>query len=271
MGILSLLELPEDCIAKIVSMTSAADACRSCTISKGFKSVADSDTVWENFLPSDYKEIIASTSNATIAYNTRKELYFCLCHPLVLEEGERSFNLVKKNGKKCYMLGARNLHIFWGNDHRCWVRLVPLPNTRFGEVAELRQVCWVKIVGRLETRLLSPATNYAAYLVFTPIREYTSRFGSIAGKVSATIINSNLANQSGSNNATTAFLVQNNDPQTQDGQLPREREDGWKEIKMGEFYVTADCGGIVEMRLDEVEDPSWKTALLVYGIEIRPI
>lgn len=36
----------------------------------------------------------------------------------------------------------------------------------FAEVAELLDVCWLEIRGKLDTRLLSPWTMYKAYLVF---------------------------------------------------------------------------------------------------------
>uniref|UniRef100_A0A0D9YU87 Uncharacterized protein n=1 Tax=Oryza glumipatula TaxID=40148 RepID=A0A0D9YU87_9ORYZ len=43
---------------------------------------------------------------------------------------------------------------------------------RFPEVAELLDVCWLEITGKLQLSLLSPATTYAAYLVYS-FADYT--------------------------------------------------------------------------------------------------
>ncbi|KAJ4957167.1 hypothetical protein NE237_013950 [Protea cynaroides] len=45
--------LPEGCISNILSLTSPSDACRSSVVSSVFRSAADSNSVWERFLPSD--------------------------------------------------------------------------------------------------------------------------------------------------------------------------------------------------------------------------
>ncbi|CAK9142188.1 unnamed protein product [Ilex paraguariensis] len=56
--------LPEDCISAIISLTSPRDACRASAISSAFKLAANSDTVWEKFLPYDYPEIISRYSGS---------------------------------------------------------------------------------------------------------------------------------------------------------------------------------------------------------------
>jgi len=44
--------LPEGCIADILSCTTPTDACRLSLVSKLFHSAAESDALWERFLPS---------------------------------------------------------------------------------------------------------------------------------------------------------------------------------------------------------------------------
>jgi len=46
-------KLPEGCIAAILSGTTPVDACRLSLVSKTFCSAAESDTIWEHFIPSD--------------------------------------------------------------------------------------------------------------------------------------------------------------------------------------------------------------------------
>lgn len=82
----SILALPEECIAKVVSRTSPSDACRLAVVSKAVKSAADSDLTWEQFLPSDYQEII-SRSTSPVLFSSKKDLYFRMCDTPVLLDG----------------------------------------------------------------------------------------------------------------------------------------------------------------------------------------
>lgn len=80
----SFCDLPEGCLSEIISRTSPLDACRASAISQGFKPAADSDGVWERFLPSDYRQIMARSVSPPINYVTKKQLYFLLCDSYIL-------------------------------------------------------------------------------------------------------------------------------------------------------------------------------------------
>lgn len=80
--------LPEECIAEIVSFTSASDASRSSTVSKEFKSAAENELVWERFLPLDYQEII-STAVYPLKFATKKQLYIRLSDSPVIIHGAK--------------------------------------------------------------------------------------------------------------------------------------------------------------------------------------
>ncbi|GAY64691.1 hypothetical protein CUMW_235410 [Citrus unshiu] len=75
------------------------------------KSVADSDSDWENFLRSDYKHII-SNSVSDSSFNTslsKKDLYFHLCrNRIIVNSGSISFVLEKESRKKCFTVRARD-------------------------------------------------------------------------------------------------------------------------------------------------------------------
>ncbi|PIN01889.1 hypothetical protein CDL12_25600 [Handroanthus impetiginosus] len=112
--------LPEGCISEILSHTSALEASRSSTISKSFKSASESNNLWDRFLPQDCQEILSRSSSppSSVKYATKKDLYFSLCNnPILLDGGKMSFSLDKRNGKKCFMVGARQLMISWKG---CW-------------------------------------------------------------------------------------------------------------------------------------------------------
>lgn len=85
-----LEELPEGCIAIILSCTTPVDACRlSNILSKSFRSAADSDTVWDRFLTSD-SIILQSPSPANTF--TKKGLYMALSdRPIIIDQGTKVF------------------------------------------------------------------------------------------------------------------------------------------------------------------------------------
>lgn len=80
--------LPEDCFAHIVSLTSPEDACRLSLVSSMVHSMADLDSVWEGFLPSDYKGI-TSRLVTPVVYSTNKELFMRLCTPRLIDGGRK--------------------------------------------------------------------------------------------------------------------------------------------------------------------------------------
>ena len=93
--------LPDDCMSLIISFTSPPDAWRMALVSHAFRSVADSDAVWEMFLPDDYKEIISKSSSASLLLLAKKGLYFSLCyHSILIHNGA----MVSPNSTFCIKL-----------------------------------------------------------------------------------------------------------------------------------------------------------------------
>lgn len=84
--------LPEECIASILSFTTPRDACRSSLVSTMFKSAADSDAVWERFLPPEYKTLMSLLPPAdSFSCSSMKELYLGLSGygPILIENGRK--------------------------------------------------------------------------------------------------------------------------------------------------------------------------------------
>ncbi|XP_022723097.1 putative F-box protein PP2-B12 isoform X2 [Durio zibethinus] len=286
--------LPEECMCLIISLTSPRDACRSALVSPALRPVADSDDVWERFLPCDYQEIISRYSSTSLLSWAKKRLYFHLSfHPILIENGTMSFQLEKETGKKCYMLGARALSIIWGDTPQYWT-WTSLPESRFSEVAELRIVWWLDVKGRIETRNLSSGTNYAAYLVF---KLNGSRYGFRERTVGLHVN----VGETASGEVRSVFLDHpQNDPQQaqergdgwmeietgeffnecgddgfldhpqNDPQQAQKRGDGWMEIEMGEFFNECGDDGTVEFCLREIDCNYDKRGLIIEGIEVRP-
>ncbi|XVF38041.1 hypothetical protein REPUB_Repub20aG0063600 [Reevesia pubescens] len=252
--------LPAECVSLIISLTSPEDACRSALVSLALRSIADSDVVWERFLPCDYKEIISGSSSSSSLLSLRKKDLFShlSLHPILIENGSMSFQLEKKTGKKCYMLGARALSITWGDTPQYW-SWTSIPESRFSEVAELKLVWWLDVKGRIETTILSSTTNYAAYLVFKLDRNYVYGFRRTVG------LHVNVEGIA-SGEVRNVLL----DPPGNVPQQAQERGDGWLEIEMGEFWNECGDEGTVEFSLREVDCNYYKQGLIIEGIELRP-
>ncbi|KAG8363803.1 hypothetical protein BUALT_Bualt19G0060300 [Buddleja alternifolia] len=290
--------LPEDCIANALSLTSPKDACRLSLVASTFRSASLSDTVWDRFLPSDYHDIISRSidgrDSLLARFRCKKDLYLFLCdHPILIDAGRKSFSLEKWSGKKCYVVAARELFIVWGDTPQYW-QWISVPESRFSEVAELLDVCWFEIRGKISMKMLSPNTNYAAYLVFTcksriygfdhqPAEGYVGPVGQESqkrticldpdgakreryqivprriGELYHLLLNvQRQQDESVPNESTTEY--------------PKQRDDGWMEVELGEYFVK-DGGeeeGDLEMSLLEVKGGNWKSGLIIQGIEIRP-
>ncbi|OWM86110.1 putative F-box protein PP2-B12 [Punica granatum] len=290
-------ELPEGCIANVLSLTSPRDTGRLSSISATFRSAADSDAVWRHFLPPDYESIVAHSSDSSSLHGLPlKELYFRLCtNPILIDEGRKSFWLDKWSGKQCYMLSARDLFIVWGDTPRYWGWTSSFnPKSRFPEVAVLLAVCWLEIRGKINVAVLSPSTRYAAYLVFSydemaygfdnrPVEVGVGFVGSEESRMRSVYLDMetrqrqryqivprirrfNFSNPSRILGPATPSPRQEDDR----GEYPKERSDKWWEIELGEFTTGEGPEGELEMSVLEVKGGGWKKGLVIQGIEIRP-
>ncbi|KAK8657028.1 hypothetical protein V6N13_098962 [Hibiscus sabdariffa] len=280
-----LSDLPQDCIAAVISLTSPRDACRLSLVSTSFKSVSDSDAVWERFLPSGL-----IPSSASLCCSSKKQLYLSLCeNPLLIDGGRKSVQVERGSGKKVYMLSARDLSIVWGDTPTYW-RWISIPDSRFEEVAELVNVCWLEIRGKIAVSMLSPMTHYKAYLVFKlTTGAYGFQFHYQAAEVSFGLVGAEVCKRAvwldadrglrqmvprriGLLNRSRYLRLRLQTANGGDDQYPKGRADGWMEIELGEFLNDGwKCNdGELEMSVLEVKGGNWKGGLIVQGIEIRP-
>ncbi|KAI3934421.1 hypothetical protein MKW98_002928 [Papaver atlanticum] len=260
--------LPEGCISDILSLTTPADVCRSSLVSTLFKSAADSDALWEKFLPPDYQVVISRALHpfTSAATTSKKELYYQLCDdPILIDGGSKSFHLQKSSGKKCIMLGAKELGIAWGDNRNHW-RWEGYPGSRFPKVAELQWVCWLEIRGKLDTRLLSPNTVYAAYIVLK-FKEGDNGLEDKPIKVKIEVIGGN--DSVCSEERLIYFDASGEDPMLEGQYIARERGNGWMEVEMGHFYNKGgrdNEGGEVHMSVLESERLLGKYCLIVQDV-----
>ncbi|KAI3969197.1 hypothetical protein MKW92_025480 [Papaver armeniacum] len=268
--------LPEGCISDILSLTTPADVCRSSLVSTLFKSAADSDALWEKFLPPDYEKIISRASNPiSSAALSKKELYYRLSDDPLIDGGLKSFQLEKCSGKKCIMLGAKELAIAWGDGNTPWYWDWPCcPGSRFAKVAELHSVWWLEIRGKMEIQLLSPNTLYVAYLVLK-LRDDAYGFDDYKPiKAKVEVIGRAGDDTSLCSKERLIYLSAGGEDSPPDPleteYFPRERGDGWMEVEMGHFYNQGGANKGVEVHMSVLETKRHKRGLIVQGMELRP-
>ncbi|CDP17217.1 unnamed protein product [Coffea canephora] len=270
--------LPEDCASTICSLTSPEDACRLSMVSSSFRSAAGSDLVWERFLPSDYRDILARTLKP-LKFSSKKELFFLFSESILLDGGKQSFALEKSSGRKSFTLSARGLSILHGNEsnHWCWKSLT---ESRFAEAAELKTTNRIEIEGKIRTQMLSPNTTYGAHLIMK-ISSQSFGLDSIPSEISVNV---------GDNVVTNTACLRPKDETKQqmqslfcanrmqmlkmrvnegDERLPVERKDGWMEISLGEFF-SGEVDEEITMSLMEIKGHQLKGGLIIEGIEVRP-
>ncbi|CAI9768948.1 unnamed protein product [Fraxinus pennsylvanica] len=210
-------------------------------------------------------------------FSSKKDLFFKLSAPLLIDGGNKTFAIDKYTNKKCYMLSARELSITWASDPLCW-SWKPLPHSRFSKGVELIMIWWLEIYGKINTRMLSKNTTYGAYLV---IKLANRAFG-------LDLLPSEVSIEVGDYKSMRETYLRGNELEKQDMErdfmehkidgssdceaeecILHMRDDGWLEVELGEFY----CDGNdreVKMSFKEVKGEHLKGGLLVEGIEIRP-
>ncbi|WCJ44656.1 phloem protein 2-B1 [Euphorbia peplus] len=286
----SFQDLPEDIIAKIFSSTTPRDTCRLSELSSEFRDPLQSDGVWNRFLPSELASVISESSDSSLLnrFSSKKQLYLSLCdNPIIIEHGTKSFALEKASGKKIYMIAARDLWIAWGDNPMYWKWSLNL-DSRFGEVAELVGVCWFEINGKINTEILSPATMYEAYIVFQSTGAH--RFQHHPAEVTIGLVGTEgrkftvyFKGERGDHPRLQQVMrsdffgrskickVEDNCEGEEEVEYPKMREDGWIEVKLGEFFNKGGQDGELEINIMEVKGGFWKRDILIQGIEIRPL
>ncbi|KAF6163792.1 hypothetical protein GIB67_012151 [Kingdonia uniflora] len=162
--------------------------------------------------------------------------------------------------KKAYMIKATDLKYLDAENPKCWQYIT---DPRFGKVAQLldvpkRRASGTKVTAAMETRELSPKTTYEAYFVYKLNRE-AEGFKQMPAKALISFIG-----MEDSERSTSVYLNPNS-------QVPPQiREDGWLEIKMGEFFNSEGEDGVVHMILKEIKRRDSKSGLVIQGIELRP-
>lgn len=146
---------------------------------------------------------------------------------------------------------------------------------------------WLEIIGKIQTGVLSPNTNYGAYLIMKVTSraygldlvpaETSIKVGNGEKKIRSTYL-SCLDNKK--QQMERMFYGQREQRMAMDKVVgsnrrePELRDDGWMEIELGEFETGSregdDDDKEVVMSLSEVKGYQLKGGIAIDGIEVRP-
>nr|XP_043637503.1 protein PHLOEM PROTEIN 2-LIKE A1-like [Erigeron canadensis] len=149
------------------------------------------------------------------------------------------------------MVPARDFSISFGDDRRYWKwSHAKETSDMMVEVAKLRGVCWLHMVGKFEMGRLTPGIKYEVVFVVMIKRYYSYGWWGVPISIKLTL-------PDGSTQEHTEDFAKK----------PRSE---WFEIPVGEFIVDAKKGGPVEFTMYEHDSQWWKSGLVLKGAAIRP-
>ncbi|KAJ1695710.1 hypothetical protein LUZ63_012408 [Rhynchospora breviuscula] len=175
----------------------------------------------------------------------------------ITEDDERRERIITARNR---MFTARSLEIEHSDKAENWI-WIPQNDERFPEVLELLKVWWFDIKVRINFVLLSPETNYAAYLIFRTMAHSEG----LDSFQEASVFSDGLRSKIVCIKPRVAIS-----PNDGIG-LPVERPDGWMELELGQFYCNQTTNREVVVCLKETNGNIKKSGLIVAGVEVRHI
>ncbi|KAL4557933.1 hypothetical protein LXL04_036128 [Taraxacum kok-saghyz] len=210
----------------------------------------------------DCREIINRSRN-NIESAFKQEFYFLLLEGILIDNGQKIFSLSKRNTKKCHMLPAKAI-IY---DQSCVKSYAKNPQAqlrcKFEEFVEILSHNEIRIKCDIETKLLSSRTVYACFLVFM----VSDSCHGLKFPVKAR----DLLPYSKERTKLITFTSPNIVNLDKIKWIPKQREDGWMEVRVWETNSDAHNDDFIPMDLKLISFEGTMSGLLVCGIEFRPI
>lgn len=156
----ALGELPECCVALIVSQLDPPEICLLARLNRAFRGASRADFVWEAKLPSNYRLLARKLLGEMPERMSKKEIYARLCSPIRFDGGTKELWLEKRSGKMCMSISWKGLKITGIDDRRYWSH-ISCEESRFHTIAYLKQVWWLEVGGELEFHF--PEGSYSLF------------------------------------------------------------------------------------------------------------
>ncbi|CAM8946758.1 unnamed protein product [Rhodiola kirilowii] len=150
-------DMPEDCVALILSRLDPQEICRLAALNRAFRGASLSDAVWESKLPDNYNLVVEKVFGEMREGLGKRSIYAELSGPNSFDDGTKKVWLEKSRGGLCMSISSKGLAITGVDDRRYWSHLAT-EESRFGTVAYLQQTWWLEVEGEVEFPL--PAGTY---------------------------------------------------------------------------------------------------------------
>lgn len=155
---LNLGDLPESCVALVLSYLEPPEICKLARINRAFRAASSADFIWISKLPSNYHHLVEKLLINDNKKVEEKEIFARLTRPVSFDAGNKEFWVDKTTGGVCVSVSSKALTITGIGDRRYWNH-VPSDESRFPTVAYLKQIWWLEVDGDVEFRL--PAGTYS--------------------------------------------------------------------------------------------------------------
>ncbi|EPS70124.1 hypothetical protein M569_04645, partial [Genlisea aurea] len=153
-------DLPESCIAQVLSHLEAVEVAGMGRVSSAFHSASTADFIWVPRLPSNCDYILGKLPDRGAGLTNKMEMYAKLCRPIPFDGGTKEVWIEKKTGGVCLAISYKAMNVTGINDRRYWIRL-PSEEFRFQTVAYLKQIWWLELKGNIRFRL--PSGSYSLF------------------------------------------------------------------------------------------------------------
>ncbi|PWA70261.1 F-box domain, cyclin-like protein [Artemisia annua] len=152
----NLGDMPESCVALILSYLEPVDICRLARINRAFRAASTADFIWASKLPSNYRNLAGSLF--VTEKLGEKEIFARLSRGVSFDSGNKEFWLDKTTRGVCVSISSKALTITGIDDRRYWNH-IPSDESRYRTVAYLKQIWWVEVHGDVE--FLFPPGTYS--------------------------------------------------------------------------------------------------------------
>ncbi|PON45572.1 Phloem protein [Parasponia andersonii] len=197
-------------------------------------------------------EEITKDADGTVEYSSPDKLLTKLQDGIFLNQMRKaSFKYwIDRMANNCFMLYARDLSITWAEDNSYWRWPRHKEKTdEVIEVAELMNVCWLEVHGKLDTTKLSPGTLYeVAFVVMVKHPAYGW---------DTTPVN-------------VALCLPDGSKQERNIDLSQQPMNQWVEIVAGKFRTSPEKLGEIQFSMYEYHGGKWKKGLVIKGVAIQP-
>ncbi|PKI41418.1 F-box protein PP2-A12-like [Punica granatum] len=142
-------DLPESCVASILTHLEPKDICGLARLNRAFRGASWADFVWESKLPENYAALFQQMFDRPVDGLGKRQLYTRLCQACTFDGGTKKVWLDKETSRVCLNICAKGLAITGIDDRRYWNH-VPTDESRFQTVAYLQQTWWFEVEGEIE-------------------------------------------------------------------------------------------------------------------------